>query len=418
MRQFLSRFSKPTLFTIIIGSMLSVIDAVSAAEMRAVTIDRGTYLVVSGRFVDGDFEKFKYALNTSSPSLIVFESPGGSLEEGLAIGSTIAAKKLNTLVSKDTLCASACAIAWLGGNKRFLDPTARLGFHAAYIKVGEYALESGVGNALVGAYLANLGLGYNAVRYITTPPPSDIQWLSFKDAIAYGISVNSTEETQLNTKVTGQFIEIGSPNYETARRAMRAVDTQMQEYGMFGLAAGVQECFKKFSQSKTLTDLQFCYTYDLITSEFERFGRERLGVREMNHLAPSQVLNRTNEILHNFGVSQRDKQYLLDNWTEMAYRAWGDFYRENTTKNNTAQSVPEWCNKASTDIEKYICSDSDLARLEIQYLSEYKRASSIDRGRASSIGRENTNQKNKCNLNKTCLSSQYSSAIAALGSIK
>jgi hypothetical protein len=62
-------------------------------------------------------------------------------------------------------CASACALAWLAGVKRFMGPKARVGFHAAFNKSSRQ--ETGMGNALVGAYLTKLGLPLKAVIYIT-----------------------------------------------------------------------------------------------------------------------------------------------------------------------------------------------------------------------------------------------------------
>lgn len=51
-----------------------------------------------------------------------------------------------------------------------------------------------MGNALVGAYLNDLGLSPNAIRYITTPGPNDVQWLSIRDAIMIGINVETIQE--------------------------------------------------------------------------------------------------------------------------------------------------------------------------------------------------------------------------------
>jgi hypothetical protein len=133
----------------------------NAAQMTSQRSDRGTkFLLIAGPIVSGDAAKFKRTIAAETPSIVVFDSPGGALVEGLEIGEMISARKMDTLVPEKTMCASACALAWLGGGKRFLDPTARIGFHAAYIRSGEYVRETGVGNALVGAYLANLGLSY------------------------------------------------------------------------------------------------------------------------------------------------------------------------------------------------------------------------------------------------------------------
>ncbi len=50
------------------------------------------------------------------------------------------------IVAVATLCTSSCVIAWVGGSKCFI---------------------SSVGNALVGAYLNQLGMSESAITYIT-----------------------------------------------------------------------------------------------------------------------------------------------------------------------------------------------------------------------------------------------------------
>jgi len=82
---------------------------------------------------------------------IVFDSPGGSLLGGMALGRLIRSRKLDTLlapeyteerldkthpegfrervVAKDAVCASACSLAFVGGNTRALEEGALLGVH-------------------------------------------------------------------------------------------------------------------------------------------------------------------------------------------------------------------------------------------------------------------------------------------------
>jgi transposase len=94
---------------------------------------------------------------------------------------------VTTVVAGDARCASACAIAWLGGTPRLMSAEARVGFHAAYNS--ETGQETGVGNALVGAYLNKIGLPYSAVFYITRAAPNSMTWLNIADAEKQGIDV-------------------------------------------------------------------------------------------------------------------------------------------------------------------------------------------------------------------------------------
>jgi hypothetical protein len=140
-------------------------------------------IVISGQLEYGDDYRFvKLAFDNPTVGVVVLFSPGGSLDAGLLM-----ARALVTVVPPNATCASACALAWLGGSKRFLGDKSRLGFHAAHIERGGVRSESGVGNALVGAFLNEIGLSKSAVIYITHAPPDRIQWLTIEDATALGI---------------------------------------------------------------------------------------------------------------------------------------------------------------------------------------------------------------------------------------
>ena len=51
------------------------------------------------------------------------------------------------------------------------------------------------GNAVLGAYLNQLGLPVPAIEYVTQAKPADMQWLTFEDARRIGLQVTSLEPT-------------------------------------------------------------------------------------------------------------------------------------------------------------------------------------------------------------------------------
>jgi hypothetical protein len=92
----------------------------------------------------------------------------------------------STIVPDGRRCASACALAWLGGVERFIGTSGKISFHAAYDSASG---ESGVGNAVVDAYLSKIGLPYEAVTYITQAASNEMTWLNISDAAQRGIRV-------------------------------------------------------------------------------------------------------------------------------------------------------------------------------------------------------------------------------------
>src|SRR3954463_10911563 len=107
------------------------------------------------------------------------------------MGESIRLRNFASIVLTGSRCASACAVAWLGGTRRLMGEQARIGFHAASNADGR---ETGIGNALLGAYLNRIGLPYEAVMYITAASPDRVTWLDLKAAREVGIDVAVIEQ--------------------------------------------------------------------------------------------------------------------------------------------------------------------------------------------------------------------------------
>lgn len=152
-------------------------------------------IVVSGELKDGDDKLFANIALPLDRALVVFDSPGGNLLAGIGIGKAARLKEFWTAVGDQGMCASACGLAWLGGIKRLASPGARIGFHAAFVQRDGAASESGAGNALVGAYLNQLGMSQTAIVYLTSAPPEDMQWLPLNDAASYGIDLEVVKDS-------------------------------------------------------------------------------------------------------------------------------------------------------------------------------------------------------------------------------
>jgi hypothetical protein len=81
-----------------------------------------------------DAQKLIGAALQFDKAIVALKSPGGSLAEGITMGTYIHAHGLATLVPNDVECASVCALMWLGGIVRFVASRGRIGFHAGYDK--------------------------------------------------------------------------------------------------------------------------------------------------------------------------------------------------------------------------------------------------------------------------------------------
>src|SRR5262249_41149585 len=132
------------------------------------------FIDVVGRINDDDFKAFKEKTDQISPigpghpnkqMIVTLISLGGGMYPALLIGDSIQKKGMSTFVPGDRRCASACALIWLAGRPRNVGDNSLIGFHAVYDLTTRR--ETGQGNAVVGAYLRDLGVGYNAIAFMT-----------------------------------------------------------------------------------------------------------------------------------------------------------------------------------------------------------------------------------------------------------
>jgi len=189
----------PFLLEVKLILLILVLIGAKVAHGATVTIEsRGkgqpSSVLVDGKIEPGDGDRFRLQAGFLSNAIVSFRSDGGSVAEAIQIGEIIRLKGFSTSVSRDARCASACALAWLGGTKRLMSAESKIGFHAAYTPDGR---ETGVGNALIGAYLNKIGLRYSAVAYITQAAPRSMTWLSAADAKKHGIDVELVGSPQV-----------------------------------------------------------------------------------------------------------------------------------------------------------------------------------------------------------------------------
>src|SRR5262245_32040170 len=137
--------------SILLVTTPAVAAVITASEQ---TPDRPSVVVVEGSLAAFDEDQFAAKAASLSSAFVAFSSDGGSLVAGLRIGEAIRRKGFSTIVPGSRRCASACALAWLGGVERFIGTSGKISFHAAYDSASG---ESGVGNAVVDAYLSNVG---------------------------------------------------------------------------------------------------------------------------------------------------------------------------------------------------------------------------------------------------------------------
>lgn len=199
------------------AAISSVAPAASAAEIKATPClsdankndAKCARIAIRGiiKPEDGDVFVKLVADRGITKGAIDLNSDGGNLAAALKIGREVRRVGFNTVVGDQVTCASACGLIWLAGKTRWYDNRSRIGFHAPSYSVESKSgrrsstvnLPATGGAAMVGAYLAEMGLNDDAIFQLTAYKPNgDLLWLTVDVAKKLGIGkiVNSTEDAQ------------------------------------------------------------------------------------------------------------------------------------------------------------------------------------------------------------------------------
>lgn len=173
------------LFMLFLGA-----SSANAATISHQKLDNGSELIViSGDIQAGDQAAFKKLAIQYDKAVVGLSSNGGALVPALEIGMALHLQGFDTAVISGNQCASACALIWAGGANRYLVKGGRVGFHASYTDEGGKVVETGLGNALVGRYLTQLGFSERATIFATASHPDSIAWIANEqDAATSGFS--------------------------------------------------------------------------------------------------------------------------------------------------------------------------------------------------------------------------------------
>jgi hypothetical protein len=155
----------------VIGAAMGYLNSPAITKMSA-TVEHDNsqriYLHLTGDFVFGDSSQVISLIEANHPQYVLFNSNGGSIGDAIKIGRFIRSQKINT-VANENACASACFLAFIGGEQRFAFGNANIGVHqssfpllisfqtaAEHIKIlKDYVAEMGVMPAIIDLALAS-----------------------------------------------------------------------------------------------------------------------------------------------------------------------------------------------------------------------------------------------------------------------
>jgi hypothetical protein len=167
------------------------------------SLQPGGTLLARGAFDPGSAERFaaEIAARGEYVERVALDSPGGSVEDAIAIGRLIREKGFATHVAEGALCASSCPLAMAGGTERTAEPDAVIGVHQIY---GASAAGLGAAEAMSSAqettarivrYLGEMGIAQGLWLRALETPPDRLHYLTAEDLAEVDLVSAATEET-------------------------------------------------------------------------------------------------------------------------------------------------------------------------------------------------------------------------------
>jgi hypothetical protein len=163
------------------------------------TLGSGGELALTGRIVQGSAEAFAEEVEARGEYVktVVIDSPGGALEDAMAMARLIRKKGFATELRDGSLCASSCPLLFSGGVKRKAGPNAAIGLHQFYAAAGgpddaAAALSSAQATtAKISRFLSEMGVDAALWLHALDTPPQALYYLSAQERSQYRLVTGS-----------------------------------------------------------------------------------------------------------------------------------------------------------------------------------------------------------------------------------
>jgi hypothetical protein len=167
-----------------------------------VALKSGGILEVTGTIDLGSSERFAAEVEARGEyiEVVALNSPGGSVNDAIAIGSLIREKGYTTSVATGALCASSCPLILASGAKRVVEREAAVGVHQIYARVALGDLPTGVKaageamsdaqktTAVITRHLGAMGVDPALWLHALETPPTRLYYLSPEEMAEYHLT--------------------------------------------------------------------------------------------------------------------------------------------------------------------------------------------------------------------------------------
>lgn len=164
-------------------------DDAKLAKPMAFLLGGGGVLSAEGSIEAGTAELFAQEIATRGEYVktVSLNSPGGALEDAMAMARLLREKGIGTEVADGAICASSCPLLFSGGSTRTAGPQAAVGVHQFYAATKsdagpEQAMsDAQATTARISRHLAAMGVDPALWLHALDTPPQTLYYLSAKE---------------------------------------------------------------------------------------------------------------------------------------------------------------------------------------------------------------------------------------------
>lgn len=171
------------------------------------TLAAGGVLEATGTIDIGASQRLATELETRGEYVktVSLNSPGGSVQDAMAMGKLLRENHVATEVADGALCASSCPLILAGGEKRLVGPNAAVGVHQFYAVAGaanprpasgpqaqaQAMSDAQMTTARISRYLADLDIDPALWLHAMDTPPQALYYLSAEEMKKYRLATGA-----------------------------------------------------------------------------------------------------------------------------------------------------------------------------------------------------------------------------------
>lgn len=185
--------------------MVSTTGAYTGIQYKVERTEEGnTYLVLYGDFAfSDDYSVLSSIIQSNRAVAVAFNSPGGNPTKAMEMGRLIRALGLATIQPRSFECASACALAFLGGTFRYAEPGA-IGVHKSFFSPGTTISSAEAVSSIQQltadtiSYMVQMGVDPSLLQVALSYDSDDIRYLSKSEMEHYRVTTSGNSDAGLS----------------------------------------------------------------------------------------------------------------------------------------------------------------------------------------------------------------------------